>query len=349
VAKGRRWTSIASVPVEVGFSPAMAIGITSVAARIAGYATLSAILLAAGATVYLVLLAGLLAARLDASGPSTGGALGWQAGLTFVAASCVLGTRLAPTGDVAERLALALWLAGALVLAGLSCIRGARASASRGLPSSEAFGGDSFLVVVAPQSLAILAASLVPLVGRGALVVGAALWAAGLVLYGLVACGLSARIALGRLGRSDFGPDYWVTMGALAITTVAAIDLRLAERGRSWPQAWTSGVEHLARATWAAASLLIVLLLLAELWQAHGDRVRWSVSRWTMVFPLGMYSVASQELRHVWALDGVGDLGKAALWVALSALLVTLGVTVRDAIGRRDSPSESGPASTSRP
>jgi tellurite resistance protein TehA-like permease len=219
-----------------------------------------------------------------------------------VAGTAVVGTDLllAGQGEVALALwslAVALWLAVALTI---------REEAA-----------DSLLSVVATQSLSVLAAALdrhhVAALREAAI----AFWALGLALYPLVAGRIVQRSARDR----HFSPTHWIVMGALAITTLAGAELFL-DRG-----ALDSGV---ALGTWTAASLAIPFLVVAEL------RVRrWSyeVARWSFVFPLGMYGVASRVLGSADGHAALRDVGTAFFWIALAAWALSAGGLVRRAGG----------------
>lgn len=210
-----------------------------------------------------------------------------------VAGTAVIGADflLAGQGDLALALwcfSVALWLAVALTV------------------RREAAG--SLLSIVATQSLAVLAAALdrhhVASLREAALV----LWALGLALYPFVA----GRIVHRSLRERDFSPTLWVAMGALAITTLAATELLL-DRG-----ALGSDV---ARATWAAASAVIPLLVATEL------RVRqwhYELARWSFVFPLGMYGVASRVLGDAEGLPALRIVGAVFFWLALAAWILTV-------------------------
>lgn len=216
-----------------------------------------------------------------------------------VAGTAVVGADFLLAGQ--GELALALWsLAAALWLAVALTVR------------SEA--ARSLLSIVATESLAVLAAALdrhgVAPLRDPAL----AFWALGLALYPLVA----GRVVHASLRERDFSPTLWIVMGALAITTLAADELVLDRRALG---------ATVALATWAAASFAIPFLVAAEL------RVRdWSyeLARWSFVFPLGMYGVASRVLGGAAGIAGLRTVGTAFFGIALAAwLLAAVGLTRR--------------------
>jgi tellurite resistance protein TehA-like permease len=210
----------------------------------------------------------------------------------LVAGTAVIGADFLLAGR--RDLALALWsLATVLWLAVALAVRQEAA--------------DSLLTIVATQAPAVLAAALdrnhvAPLRD-----VALALWAFGLALYPLVA----GRVVQASVRERDFSPTLWIVMGALAITSLAADELFL-DRG-----ALSSDV---ALATWAAASTVIPFLVATEL-QVR----RWSyeVARWSFVFPLGMYGVASRVVGRADGLAGLRDVGTVFFGIALAAWALT--------------------------
>lgn len=210
----------------------------------------------------------------------------------LVAGTAVIGADFLLAGQ--EELGLALWaLASALWLGVTFTLR------------TEAAG--SLLTIVATESLAVLAAALDDHGTAQLRVPALALWALGLALYPLIA----GRIVHGALREARFEPTLWIVMGALAITTLAAAELLL-DRG-----ALGSAI---ALATWSAASAAIPFLVVSEL---KTRRWRYEMARWSSVFPLGMYAVASRVLGSADGLAGLRTIGTVFFWIALAAWLVT--------------------------
>jgi tellurite resistance protein TehA-like permease len=209
-----------------------------------------------------------------------------------VAGTAVIGADFLLAGE--GELALALWsLAAALWLAVALTIR------------SEATS--SLLTIVAAESLAVLAAALDRHGDAPLLMPAIAFWALGLALYPLIA----SRIVHGSLRERRFEPTLWIVMGALAITTLAGAELLL-DRGPLG-----AGV---ALATWAAASATIPFLVVAEL---RVRQWRYEVARWSSVFPLGMYGVASRVLGSADGLPELRTIGTVFFWLALAAWALT--------------------------
>jgi tellurite resistance protein TehA-like permease len=91
---------------------------------------------------------------------------------------------------------------------------------------------------------------------------------------------------------------------------------------------------------WAFGTWLIPLLVAFGLWRhvLHRIRLEYVPALWSVVFPLGMYAVASLELGAVAGLPIVAAIGRAWTWVAIAVwALVFTGMgaeLVRSALGR---------------
>jgi len=82
---------------------------------------------------------------------------------------------------------------------------------------------------------------------------------------------------------------------------------------------------------WAWATWWIPLLLLLGIWKHGMHRVplRYTTTLWSMVFPLGMYAVASHRLSLVAQVPALQSLSRAMVWIALAAWAATaIGLVV---------------------
>ena len=312
---GRPWSG--------AFNVVMATGIVSIASRLAGLGWPSLVLLWLSCLAFVALaaselrrarhpLANLRLARDLANG---------FAAFTFVAAACVVGTRIMTRSEATRVISGVLLGCGVLVWLGLvlALLTG------RVVRSASGARGEWLLAVVASEGVSILAAHLAS-TGRGdALRTAAiAMWALGGALYLLIALALAVRLLRRPLRPGELTPDWWIVMGALAIFAVAAATLDRAGVG----PARVSGV-----VAWALATAWIPVLLAAELWQARAlGPPRWEPARWTMVFPLGMYSAAAQVVGQVSGAAWLTDLGRAWLPIALGAWLALAVGEVRAAL-----------------
>jgi tellurite resistance protein TehA-like permease len=239
--------------------------------------------------------------------------------LGLVAAICVIGSRVVGTGAFGRTasavllvLAVLFWLA--IVVAIAVRRAGARVDRAR---------GEWLLAVVATEGLAILAL----LLGRDDRAqplhtLGLLLWGVGGLAYLLIAATLALRVLRRPLAPADLTPDWWIVMGAPAIFTVAAASTGDARPG--------SAVGVLGLTAWLLATVGLPCLIAAELWRWRRiGRPAFGPERWTMVFPLGMYSVASQSLGHALGAGWMVTVGDIWLFVALAAWLAVAGGELR--------------------
>lgn len=311
------------------FAFVMATGIVSVAMAHQHLDVLSAALLVLAITGYAVLVVAtlhrVLAHRraLGADLVHPGRAFGF---FTFVAATNVLGTRLALDGR--HRIALGLLLTGwvsRLVLGYL--VPAATMLRRTERPVISQADGSWFVWVVATQSVAVLAATLEPstTAWRNAVALLALFcWALGTFLYAAIGILVAARLLLHRVSPAELTPSYWVAMGATAISTTAAAEIMTMADVPSVAAA-RGLVAGTALTFWAFGSWLIPVLVAAGWWRHVRHRVplRYDATVWVVIFPLGMYGVASHSLGEAAHLPIVTAIGAAQAWVALVAWAIT--------------------------
>ncbi|MFD7624832.1 tellurite resistance/C4-dicarboxylate transporter family protein [Streptomyces sp. NPDC059851] len=281
----------------------MAPGILSVGLHLIGREAPSLAALAV-AGVLRLLFASAFACRLIRDRPRFRAAAHTPAALTAVAATCVLGSRISMLG---RQTAAAVLLATATALWPWLTI-GVVRHWKRQMP------GAVFLVCVATQGLAVLAATLT-LAGMGDWLAPGALGAfcPGLLFYGQALARFDLREVVRGAG------DHWVAGGALAISALAASKLIAVP----WTDPWHTALRWAALVTLTLALIWYVLLLAAELrsWRPHYD-----VRRWATVFPLGMTATACLSAAGPTGTAGLFGLGEVLLWVAVGAWLLTLVV-----------------------
>ena len=307
------------------FAMVMATGIVSIAMLNHHAYALSVVLLWLAGIEYAVLLVLYLwrlirfpaAVREDLAEPAR--AFGY---FTFVAATDVLGTRLA--ADQHHVVALVLLAAGwvAWLLFGY-VIPWTAVLGYAGRPVVQFANGTWFIWVVASQSIAVLAAALEPAVtvGRRELALLAVFsWSVGVFLYAAAGIFVAARMLLYPLRPADLTPPYWVSMGATAITVVAGA--RIVQMADAPMVAATRGLIAGASVVfWTFGSWLIPPLVAAGVWRhvVHRIPLRYEAPLWSIVFPLGMYGVGGHYLGQADHLPIVKAIGANESWVALGA------------------------------
>lgn len=318
------------------FALVMATGILSIGVRDRDVRWLSVVLLAVTAVAYVVLV--LLnvwrivrfraAVSADLADPARG--FGW---FTFVAATDVLGTRIANDGH--RVVALTLLLVGALAWLLLGYLIPWTALLGRAhRPVLGDANGTWFISTVASQSVVALAATLEPSVttGRRELAVLAVLaWSVGVFLYCAVAMLVAARLLLRPPRPADLTPPYWVSMGATAITVLAGS--RIVEMADAPVVDATRGLVAGASVVfWAFGTWLIPPLIAAGFWRHVRHRVplRYDATLWSIVFPLGMYGVGSYLIGKADGLPIVTSIGAHEVWVAFGVWAITFAAMLHN-------------------
>ncbi|MFJ5724255.1 tellurite resistance/C4-dicarboxylate transporter family protein [Streptomyces sp. NPDC093149] len=302
------------------FAFVMATVIVSSALDRDGTSGASAALLVIGLTGYGVLLLGngwrLLGWRrrllADAVGPRG------FAFLSAVAASDILADRLAADGhQVAAAVLLTVGVLGWLLLGyGIPL---ALVAAARRHPSLDQVNGTWFLWVVATQSVAVAAVALnglMPAAHAFLPELASVCWAIGLIQFLLLAPLVLSRMLVRPMAPAELIPAYWVFMGAGAISVLAgAALLQLPAAERLLP---AEVISALCLVLWSFATWFIPLLIALGVWRylARHVPLRFSSSLWSMVFPVGMYGVATRQLGSAIGVSWLTTLGAAETWLA---------------------------------
>jgi tellurite resistance protein TehA-like permease len=317
------------------FALVMASGIISIALDQRGFDVMSAVLFAAAATAYVVLLSlsvwRLVAFRHDMAEDfrAPHRAFGF---FTFVAGTNVLGARAAGEGWYAVTATLLLVAAVVWLVLGYVVPWSAVLSRQE-RPVVALANGTWFIWVVASQSVAVAASALENAYAgaRQELAVLAVLsWSVGVFLYAASAIFVSLRIMMFPFEPEDLDPPYWVSMGAVAITVVAGAQVA-GMQSAPMIDATRALIAGLSVVFWAFATWLIPVLVAAGVWRHFVRRVplRYVATLWSIVFPLGMYSVAGIYLGRTDHLPLVEAIGSAWLWVALTAWVVVAVAMLR--------------------
>jgi tellurite resistance protein TehA-like permease len=166
------------------------------------------------------------------------------------------------------------------------------------------------------------------------------------------------RILFLPLSPGDLTPPYWINMGAMAISTLAGVCL-VGEAVRM--PLLTELLPFLKGMTllfWATATWWIPVLLALGAWRHLAKRVPLTYEHgyWAAVFPLGMYTVCTQNLIRVLRLPFLDPIPWVFVWVALGAWALTFAGLLRRCLKAmraryvRESPTpEGGPEGKPQP
>ncbi len=305
------------------FALVMGTGIVSIGLHLTGFAQASLALLVVAGVSYAVLWVLYLwrAVRYreqmlaDLRGPEM--ALAY---FTVVAGTDVLAVRLVQQGLTG--LAMPLFFFAAVLWFVFGYVLPWQVFMTRdGKPILARTNGTWFIWAVASQSLAIGMAQAQPPLPAGARWVGilAVLsWSVGVVLYAGVAMLVLLRIIHYGITARDLEPPYWVAMGAMAIAVVAGTNI-VAMQSTPMVDATRNLIAGTVVVFWSFCVWLIPVLVGAGVWRHFVHRVplRYVPTLWSIVFPVGMFAVASINLGRVDRLPLVEAIGDGALMVAV--------------------------------
>jgi tellurite resistance protein TehA-like permease len=119
-------------------------------------------------------------------------------------------------------------------------------------------------------------------------------------------------------------------MGATAISVLAGSRILRLDHGLPDVRLAVPVVEGTSLLLWAFGTWTIPLLVLFGVWRhvLRRDRLSYTPQLWTMVFPLGMYAVATDEFGTVTRLPLLTDLARVAFWPALAAWVLVFAAMI---------------------
>jgi tellurite resistance protein TehA-like permease len=198
--------------------------------------------------------------------------------------------------------------------------------------------GTWLLWVVATQSLSVVAATLVRTwPSRSGLLAPFAvgLWSIGLVLYLLLVSLILQRWLTVPVTPQTLSPPYWILMGATAIIVLAGAHILALPAAFAVVRATAGFVEGFSFALWAFGTWWIPLLVVLGCWRhlRHHWPLSYEPALWSVVFPLGMYSVATLTFGQVARLAFMEPLSRFMLWVAVAAWIAVAAEFVARLLG----------------
>ena len=320
------------------FAAVMATGIVSVGAQLLGFSVVSDILLVCTIIAFVVLGTAYITRAIRFPRRFTQSLINPNTAVTYftlVAGTNVLATALLPLGVwiislVLGLLAFVIWLT---LTYGLFCsivLAGHR-------PLLRDINGIWLVWVVGTQSVAVLATAIAPSLpwspGGEMLEVTAVLfWGVGVVLYLVLVVIIFLRLLTIETTPAEMGPAYWILMGATAISVRAAAGVLTV--GTDIPMPLLTEMRPFiigfSVVIWSFGSWFIPMLVLFGLWRYFVHDYPWSYEPklWSVVFPLGMYTVATVTLGRAIAFGFMTELAAVWLWIGIGAWCLVFALMV---------------------
>jgi tellurite resistance protein TehA-like permease len=263
--------------------------------------------------------------------------------LALVAATGVVGAELAP---INLQVATAFWLLESMLWLTLAYAFFADDAARERKPQAKrALSGSLLLAVVATQSVALLGTLVASVFGAGeglVLFISLSMFFSGCVLYLALIPLIVYRLEFLSLAPIDFTPDYWINMGAMAITTLTGSMLIAASEHWLFLQQLVPFLLGLGLFFWAGATWWIPLLILLQVWRHLLKHVRlvYGIEYWSMVFPVGMYAACTFAIAALVHLGPLVVLAQSVAYVALALWLIAFMGLARHVVRAISGPIE---------
>ncbi len=247
---------------------------------------------------------------------------------SFVAATNIVGLLLHESGWL--KLAIVCWIIAFVAWTSLLYCGFMTLTLAHQNRQANVVHGGWLITIVGTQSLVLLGAKVAPTLGQYAsymMVEIYMLWFLGLILYAIFVTLFCYRIFFLEMTMKDFSPLMWVIMGAAAITTNAGSSLALAPPTLPFLATLAGTVNSIILMSWAWATWWIPLLVGIGFWK-HGIvklPLTYDPRQWSIVFPLGMYTVASYRLGLTTEFEPLYWIAKVTIWLSVGTWLVVVG------------------------
>ena len=322
------------------FALVMATGIVSIGSYFLGFRELGFALLWLNVVQYLALI-GFTVLRFIRHRPEfVADLLNESKVVTFLTASAgtfILGSQfviLLKRNDVGT----ALWVVGIVLWIAFVSAFFTTVITRRDKPTvAEGITGATLILVVATEGMSVLGTLLAASASskERILFVCLSAYAVGAILYLIFITLILFRWMFFSLDAGTLTPSYWINMGALAITTLAGSRLILSVD--EWPflREIVVFVKGVTFCCWAMAAWWIPLLIIAGLWRHAVQRVpiRYDPQYWSLVFPLGMFTVATilfEKATGLTMLHSVPQITICMAWAAWTATFVGMLRSIRE-------------------
>lgn len=145
----------------------------------------------------------------------------------------------------------------------------------------------------------------------------------GCMFYLLIISLILYRFMFFKIEAEEMNPSYWINTGAVAVTTLAGANILL--RGHaSFLADFAPFIKGFTVFFWAAGTWWIPYLFIVGAWRHFYKRypLTYHPVYWGLVFPMGMYTVATFRLAQVLNMDFLLLIPQYFIYLALIAWVV---------------------------
>ena len=247
--------------------------------------------------------------------------------LTIVAATNVLGSQFVILQSN-QTIALVLWVLGLALWLLLTYAIFTAFTVKEEKPSlEEGINGAWLLFIVSTQSIPVLGMLLFSRFEAWQEMFTFAMlgfYLLGCMFYILIISLIVYRFMFFKIEAEDMNPSYWINTGAVAITTLAGANILL--RGHaSFLAEFAPFIKGFTVFFWAAGTWWIPYLFILGAWRHFYKHypLTYHPVYWGLVFPMGMYTVATFRLAEVLNMDFLLLIPQYFIYLALIAWAIT--------------------------
>lgn len=158
------------------------------------------------------------------------------------------------------------------------------------------------------------------------LVAAVCFWSCAVLFYIMLMALSLYRFFLVSFDVKNISPAYWTCVGAAAIAALDGGRLTLIQNGPSFLEAARPFIEGCVILFWAWAIAWIPLLILMEIFK-YGyfkSEFRYHPVLWTMIYPLAMYTLATDHMAMKYQFSFIGSTVPFWIWTTFSCWLLIL-------------------------
>ena len=247
--------------------------------------------------------------------------------LTIVAATNVLGSQFVIL-QANETIALYLWVLGLALWFLLIYTLFTALTVKEEKPTLEdGINGGWLLFIVSTQSVPVLGMLIVSRFEAWQEMFTFSMlgfYLLGCMFYILIISLIMYRFLFFKIEAEEMNPSYWINTGAVAITTLAGANILL--RGHaSFLADFAPFIKGFTVFFWAAGTWWIPYLFIVGAWRHFYKRypLTYHPVYWGLVFPMGMYTVATFRLAQELNMDFLLLIPQYFIYLALVAWVVT--------------------------
>lgn len=247
--------------------------------------------------------------------------------LTIIAGSCLLGNQYVLLKHI-NTAGITLLVIGICTWVLIIYSFFIRISIKKEKPDLEkGMNGSWLLFVVSTQSLSILSSNIIstnlPFASPLAIFLSFSAYLLGILFYIVLISIIFYRMAFFQMMPEEFQPSYWIDTGAAAITVLSGITMIKNFELTANYQDLIPTVKILSLLFWITSCWWLPIIGILEIWRHKSVPVKYSAGYWSLVFPLGMFSVCTWQLSDIYTIEILKPIAIAFLFISLFVWILT--------------------------